>query len=66
MSSWADFSSSIAELGTAGANAYATVKNGKAGAPQTAAPEERPAWMIPAAIGGGLLLRVLVFLGTRK
>lgn len=62
--SWLD---SLTQYAQDGVDAYTQVAGAKRPAtPATTTTSTTPAWLIPALIGGGLLVLVLVFIGGRK
>ena len=67
MSSWSDFLDNVTQLGTAGAEAYQTVKDAGKTSAAPATPAASPSWLKPVLIGGGVLLAVVLLLSfTRK
>lgn len=61
---------SIVDLGNAGVNSYSIYRgaNTPAPAPVAAAPaaSKLPTWVMPVAIGGGVLLLLVVLIGAFK
>lgn len=65
MSAWSDFANSVAELGTAGVNAYNTVKNGNAPAPAAAPTSTQPNWLLVGGIGAAVVVILLVVMNRK-
>jgi hypothetical protein len=72
-SSWQTFLDAVTELGSEGVEAYANYTNAESNkklanalSRATTTTSTTPTWLMPIAIGGGILILVLVLFGVMK